>query len=336
MNIKITDLIKTGRIDRAQKIVLYGPNGVGKTTLASNFPDPIFLDTEDGTTHQHLTRIQIPDEQTFFDVLRALALEKYTYRTLVIDTIDVAERFARERVLKRHRMRNIEDFGYGKGWTYLREEFDLLLSGCLDSFIRRGTHVVTNGHSTTRRHQPPGLSDAYDRYELKLDPVNSAKLREWADAVLFLNWDVRVVENTEGRVRGVGGKERVIHTVHSAAWDAKNRVTLPEKLTCEFSAILPLFGNFDASKNQPEKGAGIALNSESDAGAAAVDTGTPQQRLAAALNGEDSEVVRLFLLNRKICTDGQIASIPEDYALRVLENLPRFRERLAKFSAQPF
>jgi AAA domain len=92
-----------------------------------------------------------------------------------------------------------------------------------------------------------GLADAYDRYELKLDPVNSAKLREWADAVLFVSWDVRITENAEGRVRGVGGKDRIIYTTHSAAYDAKNRVGLPEKLKCEFSALLTLARRFRRS-----------------------------------------------------------------------------------------
>jgi hypothetical protein len=237
---KLVNLIQTGQINRAQKLVIYGPNGIGKTTLAAQFPSPIFLDTEDGTTHQKLTRIQTPTEEPFFDALRTLGSERHGYKTLVIDTIDVAEKFNRERVLKQHKMKHIEDFGYGRGFTYLREEFDAFLSGCLDGFIRHGIHVVAIGHSTVKRVQPPGLSDAYDRYELKLDPVNSAKLKEWSDAILFVSWDVRISENAEGRTRGVGGKERIVYTTHCAAFDAKNRVNLPEKLKCEFAALAPL------------------------------------------------------------------------------------------------
>jgi AAA domain-containing protein len=176
----LANLTKSGVINRAQRITIYGPNGIGKTSLAAQFPLPIFLDTEDGTTHQDLTRIQTPTEEAFFDALRVLGSEEHSYKSLVIDPIDVAEKFNRERVLKRHKIKNIEDFGYGRGWTYLREEFDLFLCGCLDGFIRRGMHVIAIGHSTVKRIQPPGLSDAYDRYELKLDPVNSSRLKEWA------------------------------------------------------------------------------------------------------------------------------------------------------------
>jgi len=195
--------------------------------------------------------------------------------------------------------------------------------------------------------QPPGLSDAFDRYEIGLDLVNGARLKQWSDALLFLSWDTRIVENAEGRVRGVGGKERVIHTVHCAAHDAKNRVGLPEKVPCERTALLPLFGGFDASQSQPEASKGqlnqqpessadVSLDGEMEIGAANADAETLQERLAAALNGEDPELVRLFLLNRKVCADGLIESVPDDYALRVLEHLSQFRERLAKFATQPF
>ena len=46
--------------------------------------------------------------------------------------------------------------------------------------------------------------------------------------------------------------------------------------------------------------------------------------------------MRLFLLNRKVCADGLIGSVPDDYAIRALEHLLRFRERLAQFSKEPF
>ena len=342
---QLQNLIKTGRINRAQRIVICGPNALAKTTLASRFPAPIIIDTEDGSTHQDVTRIQTPDSPRFFEALRILGNEEDPYQTLVIDTIDVGEKLLKqERVLKRLRVKNIEDIPYGKGWWHLREEFESFLTGCLDPFIRRGIHVIVVGHSTIRRIQPPGLSDAYDRFELKLDPTNSSRLREWADAVLFLNWDIRITENAEGRVRGVGGKERVVYTTHCASFDAKNRVGLPEKVECSFAALAPLLGDTLSPESQPENVRGQPapspvgvivpeLSMPQDDGATSA---TPQQRLAQVLHDQDPEAVRLFLLNRKVCTDGRLESAPDDYAIRALEHLPRFKERLTKFVKEPF
>jgi hypothetical protein len=351
---QLQNLVRTGRIDRAQRITLYGPESAGKTTLAAQFPDPLIIDTEDGSTHQDVARIQTPTEENFFEAMRTIASENHPYKTIVIDTVGNAEQFIRERVLKRHKMRHIEDFGYGRGYTYVREEFNSYLTACLDRFILAGIHVIVTSHSVTRRVQPPGLSDAFDRYEIGLDLVNGARLKQWSDALLFLSWDTRIVENAEGRVRGVGGKERVIYTTHCAAYDAKNRVGLPEKVVCSFAALAPLLGDSDTPESQPGAGEAQTTNQSETAKAPAApavgvvmplevspkDNGaapeTPQQCLAIALSDEDPEIVRLFLLNRKVCVDGLIGSVPDDYATRALEHLPRFRERLAQFSKQPF
>ncbi len=52
--------IKNGKIPRPQKVVIYGAEGVGKTTLAAQFPDPLFIDTESGTAHMDVRRIDRP------------------------------------------------------------------------------------------------------------------------------------------------------------------------------------------------------------------------------------------------------------------------------------
>jgi len=68
----LQNLITTGTVSRAQRITVYGPNGVGKSTLAKAFPSPIFIDTEDGSTHLDVARIQASEPETFFDALRQL------------------------------------------------------------------------------------------------------------------------------------------------------------------------------------------------------------------------------------------------------------------------
>jgi hypothetical protein len=308
--IKLSDLITTGTVTRAQRITIYGGNGIGKSTLAASFPAPVFIDTEDGSTHLNVARIQASEPETFFDALRQLANEEHSYQSLVIDTGDNAEKHLRYRVCKRHKMAGIEDFGYGRGWTYLREEFDLFLTGCLDRFIRQGIHVVVVGHSTVKRVQPPGLSDSYDRYELKLDTINSARLKEWSDALLFISWDTKIVENAEGRRRGVGGKERVIYTQHSAAYDAKNRVGLPEKLKCEFAELLPLLVDHKKPPTVPV-----------------------QQQLQATIADINPKFVQAFLLDRKQITEGQsVLDVSSEYAGEALSRLQEFREAVTTFA----
>ena len=159
-------------------------------------------------------------------------------------------------------------------------------------------------------YQPPGLSDSYDRFKLKLDTVNSNRLREWSDAVLFISWDTRVVENAEGRRRGVGGKDRVINTQHSAAFDAKNRVNLPEKIKCEFAELLPLLVDH---KRPP-----------------AVSV---QQQLQSTLSDINPAFVHAFLLDRKqITEDRSVLDVSAEYATEALSRLQEFREAVTAFA----
>lgn len=39
--------VTSGVIPAPVKVVLYGPEGIGKSTFAAQFPDPVFLDTEE-------------------------------------------------------------------------------------------------------------------------------------------------------------------------------------------------------------------------------------------------------------------------------------------------
>ena len=52
--------ITRGKIQTAQKIVLYGPEGIGKTTFASRFPEPLFIDTEGSTRQLDVARLPKP------------------------------------------------------------------------------------------------------------------------------------------------------------------------------------------------------------------------------------------------------------------------------------
>lgn len=52
----ILNNIKRGKQQRPQRVIIYGPEGVGKSTLAAGLPAPLFLDTEEGTQHMNVGR----------------------------------------------------------------------------------------------------------------------------------------------------------------------------------------------------------------------------------------------------------------------------------------
>ena len=236
--------IITGVMPKATKAVLYGPEGIGKTTFASKAPEPLFIDTEGSTTRLNVRRLPAP--QSYAMVLEQVqwVLNHPTVcKTLVLDTADWAQRLCTDAVCARLKIGGIEDLGYGKGYSYVYEEFGRLLN-LLDLAVDRGINVIITAHAAMRKFEQPDEMGAYDRWELKLN--NSQKcsiagmVKEWADMVIFANYETIVVKNENKKGKAQGG-QRVMYTTHHPCWDAKNRFDLPEKLPFDFAQVAHCF-----------------------------------------------------------------------------------------------
>lgn len=234
-----------GKQETALKAVIYGPEGIGKSTLASRFLEPLFIDTEGSTKHMDVARTEPPASWTaLLEQVKYVRDHPEICRTLVIDTADWAERLCRDQVTSSYKKTSIEEFGYGKGYIYLAEEFGRLLNH-LTEVVERGIHVVLTAHATMRKFEQPDELGSYDRWELKLEKKTASLVKEWADLLLFANYKTYVVNVDgqgvdKGKNKAQGGK-RVMYTSHHPCWDAKNRHGLPAEIPMEFSAISHLF-----------------------------------------------------------------------------------------------
>ena len=270
-----------GKQQRAQRVVIYGVESVGKSTFAAQFPKPLFLDIEGGTAHLDVDRVAIDSWKQLGECIAEVA--KTDYRTVVIDSADWAERLAVEDLLATNKKQSVEDFGFGKGWVMAAEKVSRFL-GALDHLIDAGKNVVVIAHSKVQRVEPPDILAAYDRYELKLSKQSSPLVKEWADELWFFRFKTKAVTNDGGKAKGIGGKERVIFTTHSAAYDAKTRSGLPDEIPMEWDAVAHLF--------QP-----IAKPT-----APAVEI---IGRESVAILEANEEIVNLFLLGNGSITNGQ-------------------------------
>jgi hypothetical protein len=241
MNKSILAGVTRGKQRRAQRVCIYGVESVGKTTFAANAPKPIFLDVEGGTHHLDAARVEIDSYDALQSAVTELAAGGHEFGTAVIDSADWTEKLLIEHLLGETKKKSIEDFGYGKGWVQVAERFARLLTSC-DKLIDRGINVIFVAHSHVKRVEPPDQMAAYDRYELKLSKQCSPLLKEWADELWFAQFKTKLVESESGRMKGKGGKERILYTTHSAAYDAKTRSGLPEEMALEWSGVAHLFG----------------------------------------------------------------------------------------------
>lgn len=227
-----------GKQAGAKKICVYGPEGIGKSTFASRFPEPLFIDTEGSTKDMDVARFESATSW-------AMLLSQVQYvlnnpgccRTLVIDTADWAEQIEVESLCDEKGWSGLEDPGYGKGYTYSAERFGKFLN-MLQELVERGIHVVMTAHAQLRKVELPEEMGAYDHWEMKTSKKVAPMIREWADAVFFANYKTVVVE--VNKKKKAQGGQRVMYTCHTPFWDAKNRYDLPEELPFDYAAIQPI------------------------------------------------------------------------------------------------
>ncbi len=221
--------------------MVYGPEGIGKSTFAAQFPEVLFIDTEGSTKDMDVGRFEAPSSWTMLlEEVSCVRAHPELCRTLVIDTADWAEMLCISHVCSKYQKQGIEDFGYGKGYVYVQEEFGRLLNG-LEEVVKNGTNVVLTAHAKMRKFEQPDEMGAYDRWEMKLTKQTSPMVKEWADMILFANYKTYVVNvdgqgAQKGKNKAQGGK-RVMYTSHHPCWDAKNRYGLDNELPFAYSEI---------------------------------------------------------------------------------------------------
>jgi hypothetical protein len=238
------------------KTVLYGSEGIGKSTFASRFPDPVFIDTEGGTKRLNVARLPQPTSWAMLlDEVAEVRKGNVPCGTLVLDTADWAERLCIQAVCARAKVNGIEDFGYGKGYTYVKEEFAKLLDA-LEEVLNAGHNVVVLAHAAITKFEQPDAVGNYDRWSMKTSKQVAPLLREWCDMLLFANYKT-VVEKAgsspNAKNKASGGR-RVMYTAHHPCWDAKNRFGLPEEVPFEYASIAACIPGSSAPKAPSQRG----------------------------------------------------------------------------------
>ncbi len=222
------------------RIVLYGPGGIGKTTLAATATGPVaFFDLEDSLPRLRASFAEsglnldvqpVAGVHTWQDIRDALHAGGWDgIKTIVIDSATRAEELAVAHTIatvphekKEIVIRRIEDYGFGKGYQHVYDTF-LTLLGDLDQHTRAGRHVILICHDCTNTVPNPS-GDDWLRYEPRLQCPSSGKaairlrVREWADHVLFLGYDIDVRDG-----KGTGSGTRTVYPCELPHCMAKSR-----------------------------------------------------------------------------------------------------------------
>lgn len=230
--------VVTGRTVMPPRLVIYGTEGAGKTSLGAETPNPIFLGVEDGTGLIDVPRFHLPDDVRLDDLRDAVAelTEKpHDRKTLVIDSLDWIEPIVWADLCRDEKVDSIEKVGkgYGKGYKAAYERQRAFLQDIERLRVKRGMMIVALAHAQVKTFLNPA-GDDYDRYSPKLHKDPNAMWCEWADLVGFLDQETLVIEDDDSkRTKGIATGKRILNVVHAGGWYAKNRYNMPPAILME-------------------------------------------------------------------------------------------------------
>lgn len=220
------------------RIMVYGVEGIGKSTFAAGAPDPIFILTEDGLGSLDVEHFPIATSlDNIMDAIGALYAEDHPYKTVVLDSLDWLEAIIHREMEAKH---DVKDLAYGKGAMIAAQQWRDVLDGLNALRNDKQMTVILLAHNTIKRFDSPEV-EPFDRYQPKLQERSNAVVREWADAVMFANYKTIVKKDDVGFnktvARGISSGERMLFTTERPAYMAKNRYNLPDSIPLTWEAF---------------------------------------------------------------------------------------------------
>ncbi len=200
--------IHRGLRQRPTIIMLYGLPGVGKSELASQYGNTLFLDLENGVDFLDVASIKL---QTYQEIINGLAFaSKQEFDTIVIDSWSAVEKITLAHTLAEHGAGSLSDFDFGKGYAYFRKNLQYLLKG-IGYLQKVGKNSVIIAHSVIKRVEDPTTA-SYDRVQFDADKNILSDLNASCDGCFYFRPLIRTFENKDKDIRAVanGSKELVL------------------------------------------------------------------------------------------------------------------------------
>jgi hypothetical protein len=296
------------------RIIVCGPEGIGKSSLAADAEQPVFFDVEDGTGRIGVIRYPFHEgvgghkPQKYSDVLKAiedLHANEHDAKTLVIDTADRLEPLLWQHCCERDGYANIEAYGYGRGYVATKEEWRLLCYELDELRIKRGMTIVLVCHVSIATFRNP-LGDDFDRYQLRLHKHAVEYLKGWADIVGFFAFEESSskLSDTDARAKGYSTGRRLLHTERAASYDAKTRIPLPSEIEIpEANPWAPLAAAISEGRDLDAAKLGELIRLEM----AKIEDPALRKKIQASVKkaGDDSVVLNHYLNKLRANKEGQ-------------------------------
>jgi hypothetical protein len=241
MAISLSSISKTTRNSLPPRVIVHGAQKIGKSTFFAGAYNPIFLPLEDGL--QGIETNSFPLLTSFEQVMEAIdsLTAPNDFGTVVIDSLDWLEPLVWAHACKVNGWANIEAPGYGKGYIAANDTWRTFFAALNDLRLNYSKAIGLIGHSLVKRFEAPD-TEAFDRYELKLQKGALGLAVEWADVIGFAQEEISIKKEKDGfsgtRARGVSTGRRVLHVTAKPSYIAGNRYGMPDTIDLSWSALM--------------------------------------------------------------------------------------------------
>lgn len=215
-------------------MLFYSRPGLGKTTLASEFPNAAFIQTEDGAGDLELTTFKDRPLASYEEVCEAVELlfqDGHDFKTVVIDSLDHLEPLVWDYTCRANKWASIEEPGYGKGYIETDRHWQKLLTG-FSALRARGMTVIFLAHEEVKTFNDP-MRDSYDRYQIRLHKRARGLFEDTCDVIGFMDSVISTTEEKGGFAKtkkASGSGQRVLHTSERPTFTAKSRYAMPDSV----------------------------------------------------------------------------------------------------------
>jgi len=226
----------------------YTPPGLGKTTFASGLPDVMFVDTERGTKHLSVFKVDVDTWEDFRTIVLELMKGDHHFQTIIIDTVGRLIEMCIRYCMKTMGIQHPSEAGWGAGWDKCKKEWD----NTITKLIYSPYGLWFLGHSTTRTITMDGGAKKEDYIEPDMPNFIGKLVIPICDFIFYGQMLNIQKKDEKGKVLS-SNNQRVIRTQTNPSFRAKQRSgvskPIPDKIimdptepTCK--TFLEVFGNY--------------------------------------------------------------------------------------------
>ncbi len=224
------------------KGIVYGDNGIGKTTLLASARNSIIADMEGNCGHIDAAKFRITSLDEYHSFLDALLNQDHDHKSLVSDSLDSLQIIISEKIAQKY---TAQELSYGKSGAIWAKTIKEITSKLEKLSAEKGMNILFTAHWKVKPANNP-MTEMYDRYDMRINEEMRTGFCNWVQFIFLAMKDVQLEEDKSGfgKKKAKNIERRVLHTRGSPTYYGKNVFNLPDKIAMDWEQFTMNVKNF--------------------------------------------------------------------------------------------